>query len=158
MLELKKNGIDFELHVKEVIAELTEAAKGRKITWEIGPLPVVDGDYAMLRLVMVNLITNALKFTLSRPNARIVIGAVSDHPDDLSGTMVLDMKYVDKLFGLFQASTAPKSSRGQVLGWSMSNASYIGTAAGSGRKARWTTAPHSGFHCQERGRVINNPK
>jgi signal transduction histidine kinase/HAMP domain-containing protein len=105
--EMMKARVASSQLVKEVIDGLKEETEGRDIVWEIAPLPVVVGDAAMLRQVWVNLISNALKYTHLRPQARIEIGAVSDEPmetvfyikDNGAG---FDMKYVDKLFGLFQ--------------------------------------------------------
>jgi signal transduction histidine kinase len=93
--------------VREVIRELEPDATGRNIEWRIGDLPGVTGDAAMLRIVFTNLITNALKFTRSRPQTRIEIGL---HPCEDSETMIFvrdngvgfDMTYADNLFGVFQ--------------------------------------------------------
>ncbi|MBC7962358.1 MAG: hypothetical protein H7Y05_05405 [Steroidobacteraceae bacterium] len=106
-IEMMKTRIDFSKLVQEVINELKEEAQGRDVVWEVAPLPVLEGDAAMLRLVMSNLISNSLKYTRRRSQARIEIGAISDDPiethfyikDNGAG---FDMKYVDKLFGLFQ--------------------------------------------------------
>lgn len=105
--EMMKSRIDFNLLVKEVINELKEEAKGRDVVWEVATLPVVVGDAAMLRLVVTNLISNALKYTRLRPQARIEIGAISDDPTETlffikDNGVGFDMKYVGKLFGLFQ--------------------------------------------------------
>src|ERR1039458_2265263 len=50
----------------------------------------------------------------------------------------------------FNACTATTSSRAQASGWPMSSASFIGTAAGPGRKARWTAARHFTFQSQNK--------
>jgi signal transduction histidine kinase len=105
--EMMKTRVDIGRLVQEVIAEMAEEVKGRDIAWEIAPLPTIEGDRAMLRQVMANLIANALKFTRPSPRTRIVIGAVIDHPSETlfyvrDNGVGFDMKYVDKLFGLFQ--------------------------------------------------------
>ena len=61
----------------------------------------------MLRLVLVNLISNAIKFTRTRPQAEIEIGWANGNKDDLivfvrDNGVGFDMKYVNKLFGVFQ--------------------------------------------------------
>src|SRR6266571_2716933 len=56
--EVMKTRIDFNLLVPEVIEELKEETEGREVVWEIAPLPVVEGDAAMLRQVWANLISN----------------------------------------------------------------------------------------------------
>jgi len=105
--EMMKSRIDFGSLVKGVINELREETEGREIVWEIAPLPVVVGDAAMLHQVWTNLISNALKYTSLRPQARIEIGATSDEPMETlffikDNGVGFDMKYVDKLFSLFQ--------------------------------------------------------
>jgi signal transduction histidine kinase len=126
--EMMKSRINFGQLVHAVVNELTEEAKGREIVWEIAPLPVVEGDAAMLRLVMVNLIANALKFTRSRSQARIEIGAVTDHPDETlfyvkDNGVGFDMKYADKLFGLFQRLHSSGEFEGTGVG--LANAQRI---------------------------------
>ncbi|HEX9023506.1 MAG TPA: ATP-binding protein [Geobacteraceae bacterium] len=105
--ELMKIRVDFTDLVEDVINSFREETAGRSVTWEIASLPVVEGDLAMLRLVMVNLLANALKFTRSRTPALIGIGAITDRPGETvfyvrDNGVGFDMKYADKLFGLFQ--------------------------------------------------------
>jgi signal transduction histidine kinase len=119
--EMKKTAVDLDIMVKEVIAELMEDEEKRDISWEIAPLPSVQGDPALLRLVMVNLIANALKFTRPRRQARIGIGAVTDDPLETlfyvrDNGVGFDMKYVDKLFGLFQRLHSSEEFEGTGIG------------------------------------------
>lgn len=60
--------------VKEAIHDLRAETDGRNIQWVIGDLPEVCGDPVMLWLVWVNLISNAVKFTRTKPDVRIEIG------------------------------------------------------------------------------------
>jgi signal transduction histidine kinase len=91
----------------DVIKELESDTAGRTIVWRIGELPVVRGDKAMLRIVLVNLTANALKFTRSRRQAIIEIGS---QPGQNAESVIFvrdngagfDMTYADKLFGVFQ--------------------------------------------------------
>ncbi len=119
--ELLKTRVDAGALVKEVVAELAAAEKGREVFWEIAPLPVVTGDPAMLRQVVANLVANALKFTRTRPQARIEIGAVTDRPAETlffvrDNGVGFDMKYVEKLFGLFQRLHDPQEFEGTGVG------------------------------------------
>jgi light-regulated signal transduction histidine kinase (bacteriophytochrome) len=93
--------------VEEVRESLMAEAAGRDIRWQIGPLPRVCADAAMLRIVLVNLLGNAVKYTRRRPVAEITVGQQGEE----DGRLVLyvrdngagfDMKYADKLFGVFQ--------------------------------------------------------
>jgi signal transduction histidine kinase len=105
--EMMRTRVDMNRIVEEIIAQVKAETKGRQIAWEVAPLPAVEGDAAMLRLVMMNYIINALKFTEPIPKAHIEIGAVADRPDETlfyvrDNGVGFDMKYVNKLFGLFQ--------------------------------------------------------
>jgi PAS domain S-box-containing protein len=105
--ELSKMRVDLGLLVQEVIREVEPETRGRTIRWQIAELPTVSGDRAMLRIVLANLISNALKFTRPRQSAEIEIGC---GPERGLGTIVFvrdngvgfDMDYADKLFGVFQ--------------------------------------------------------
>jgi len=119
--EMMKTRVDLGALVSEIIADLEAETGGRDIVWKISALPVVVGDAAMLRQVLVNLIANALKFTRQRLQARIEIGAVSEHPDETlfyvrDNGVGFDMKYVDKLFGLFQRLHSPEEFEGTGVG------------------------------------------
>jgi light-regulated signal transduction histidine kinase (bacteriophytochrome) len=107
--------------VREVIRELEPDAAGRDIEWRIGDLPAVGGDAVMLRMVLINLIANALKFTRSRQQARIEIGSL---PDENSETVIFvrdngvgfDMTYANKLFGVFQRLHHTEEFEGTGIG------------------------------------------
>src|SRR6202163_4929240 len=72
--ETRSTQVDLEQLVKEVVAEIGQDAKSRDIAWKIGALPLCYGDHSMLRLVVVNLVSNAVKFTRMRTPAEIEIG------------------------------------------------------------------------------------
>jgi len=93
--------------VREALTEVRQDAEGRNIAWKIGALPDFYGDRSMLRLAFVNLLSNAIKFTRTRPQAEIEIGCSEGNSDDLvvfvrDNGVGFDMKYVNKLFGVFQ--------------------------------------------------------
>jgi len=119
--EMMKTGTDIGLLVRDIVNELGQDAHNREIVWEIAPLPVVEGDAAMLRQVLSNLVANALKFTRTRDRACIGIGAVTDQPREINfyvrdNGVGFDMRYLDKLFGLFQRLHDPEQFEGTGVG------------------------------------------
>jgi PAS domain S-box-containing protein len=92
--------------VAEVVSLLDPETKGRQIEWKIAKLPFVDCDPTLMKQVFQNLISNALKYSRPRPQTVIEIGEI--HKDGEAVIFVRDngvgfnMKYSDKLFGVFQ--------------------------------------------------------
>ena len=104
--EMRTIAVNLGQLAKEVIQELEEDTGRRNIGWELKPLPDVQGDPSMLRLVLVNLLSNAVKYSGTRNEARIEIGS-NWHQDETvffvrDNGVGFDMRYVDKLFGVFQ--------------------------------------------------------
>jgi signal transduction histidine kinase len=119
--EVLRNRVDLNQMVKEVVQEQAAARPGREIHWEIGELPVVVGDRVMLHQVMTNLIENALKFSQRIAETRIEIGADYSAPDEMhfyvkDNGVGFDMRYMDKLFGLFQRLHAQEDFEGTGVG------------------------------------------
>jgi signal transduction histidine kinase len=119
--ETKKKEVDLERLVKEVVAEIGQDTKSRDIAWTIGALPVCYGDRSMLRLVVVNLVSNAVKFTRMRTPAEIEIGCVDRNKKEVEVFVKdngagFDMQYVNKLFGVFQRLHLPEQFEGTGIG------------------------------------------
>jgi signal transduction histidine kinase len=70
--------ISLESVIQLVRHELEPMCGDRKITWKIAPLPEVEADVSMLRQVLVNLLTNSIKYTYKCPEAVIEIGVQAD--------------------------------------------------------------------------------
>jgi signal transduction histidine kinase len=91
---------------REVTGEVT-GANPSAVRWKVASLPAAEGDRALLRLVFVNLISNALKYSSTRDNPEIEIGTI---PGDAREIVIFvrdngvgfDMAYAHKLFGVFQ--------------------------------------------------------
>jgi len=119
--DLQKVEVDLDKLVQETLCDFQAETKGRKIIWTIGSLPAVSADRALLRLALVNLISNALKFTSARQEARIEIGSA---PSENNEAVVFvrdngagfDPKYAEKLFGVFQRLHAQSEFPGTGIG------------------------------------------
>jgi PAS domain S-box-containing protein len=107
--------------VREVIHDSEPETASRVIDWHIEDLPEVSGDRSMLRVVLANLISNALKFTQPRARAEIAIGCL---PEQANETVVFvrdngvgfDMQYAGKLFGVFERLHSVEEFEGTGIG------------------------------------------
>jgi PAS domain S-box-containing protein len=105
--EMRKTNVNLDALVRETLGDFQAEINDRKIALEIGPLPDVWADRVLLRMALVNLISNAVKFTGERTRAKIEIGcapggageSVISIRDNGAG---FDPQYADKLFGVFQ--------------------------------------------------------
>jgi len=106
--------------VAEVIAILEPETEGREVRWVVADLPPVECDSVLVKQIFQNLLANALKFTRGRTPAIIEVGGKEE--DGQFVFMVRDngagfnMKYVDKLFGVFQRLHRPEDFEGTGVG------------------------------------------
>ena len=119
--ETQKTTVKLEQLVKDVIGEIAPDTQNRNINWLIGNLPMCDGDPSLLRLVFSNLVSNAVKFTRTRRQAEIEIGSLNQMPDEAvvfvkDNGVGFDMKYKDKLFGVFQRLHSQEAFEGTGIG------------------------------------------
>ncbi len=105
--ELHKTEVDLIKLVRETVRDFQMDANERNIVWEIHALPAVWADHDLLRLALVNLISNAVKFSGAREPAKIEIGGVPT--ENGQATIFIrdngagfDPRYAAKLFGVFQ--------------------------------------------------------
>lgn len=105
-VELRKVKVSLDDLVKGVLHEMEPDTMNREIEWIIHELPEIEGDPALLRQVFWNLISNALKYTRTRPFARIEIGTTRTESDTIiyvrDNGVGFDPRYAQKLFGVFQ--------------------------------------------------------
>jgi PAS domain S-box-containing protein len=106
--------------VNETLADLKAECEDRQLEWKIGALPFVECDPALMKQVFQNLLSNAVKFTRPRSAAVIEVGQ-----KDQDGTAVVfvrdngvgfNIKYADKLFGVFQRLHRAEDFEGTGVG------------------------------------------
>ena len=92
--------------VQDALGELRTEIGERTIRWVVGNLPTVECDPGLMKIVLTNLLSNAIKYTRPREVATIEVGCtVSDGWDTIfvcDNGVGFNMKYADKLFGVFQ--------------------------------------------------------
>jgi PAS domain S-box-containing protein len=104
--ELTKRTIETPELVNRVLAELGSPWPERRVEVRLGDLPACSGDLALLKQVWLNLLSNALKYSRKREQSLVEIGCTKTNGidtffvrDNGSG---FDLRYADKLFGVFQ--------------------------------------------------------
>jgi len=106
--------------LQEVLNLITEDIQDRNIEWEIAELPLITGDYSLLRIVWYNLLSNAVKFTKAKDPAVIQIGFLHEKKEHLffvrDNGAGFDMRYAQKLFGVFQRLHSKEEFEGTGIG------------------------------------------
>jgi len=117
--QLEKKPVNLATLVESAIAliQYQTSEVNRSIIFEVGDLPIVMGDAALLQQVLTNLIDNAVKFSRDRCPARIAIGTLQDRTIFVRDNGVgFDMEYADQLFGAFQRLHSEKEFEGTGIG------------------------------------------
>jgi light-regulated signal transduction histidine kinase (bacteriophytochrome) len=107
--------------VRDARQETAGGRNAREVEWAVSNMPEVEGDAAMLRLVMVNLLSNALKYSSTRAHARIEVGTNGSRPDEVvvfvrDNGVGFDPQYAHKLFGVFQRLHSADDFEGTGIG------------------------------------------
>ena len=120
-VELIESSVALDALVEETIQAMAPDTGQRNIAWTVQALPVVRGDPVMLRQVFANLLGNAVKYTRPRDPARIEIGSLGEEEGRLilfvrDNGVGFEMKYADKLFGVFQRMHRADQFEGTGIG------------------------------------------
>jgi light-regulated signal transduction histidine kinase (bacteriophytochrome) len=105
--------------VHQVLEDLQTMQEGRQIDIVISDMPACLADPSLLKVVYTNLLSNAFKFTRNKEKARIEIGCRMNGKDIYyikDNGIGFDMKYVDKMFGVFQRLHRPEEFEGTGCG------------------------------------------
>jgi light-regulated signal transduction histidine kinase (bacteriophytochrome) len=117
---LKPRLVDVAGLIDDIRQKLTTEHGDRRIQWVIGDLSPVNADPALIRLVFENLLDNAVKYTRTREKARIEVGSARKDGETVyfvrDNGVGFDMKYIDKLFGVFQRLHRMEEFEGTGIG------------------------------------------
>lgn len=106
--------------IKEIIADFQPELKQRVVHWKIHPIPEISADPGLIRQVMANLISNAIKYTRPTGEAQIEIGAETYQREIVvyvrDNGVGFDMQFADKLFGVFQRLHRSEDFEGTGVG------------------------------------------
>ncbi|MES2569058.1 MAG: ATP-binding protein, partial [Verrucomicrobiota bacterium] len=117
---LNSSTVDLDRLVRGVLEELHPEREERQIELRIGKLPTCEGAPALLKQVWINLLSNAFKYTQKREQAVVEIGC-QEKPEERvyfvrdNGTG-FDMRYANKLFGVFQRLHRAEDYEGTGVG------------------------------------------
>ncbi|APW40887.1 histidine kinase [Rhodoferax koreense] len=118
---LKVRSVNVGVMVEGLVRELSRHERASQVEWQIAPdLPALQADPLLLQVAVRNLMANAVKYSRTRTPPRITIRPVRRADGD--GIEVEDngvgfqMKYVDKLFGVFQRLHAAEEFEGTGIG------------------------------------------
>jgi light-regulated signal transduction histidine kinase (bacteriophytochrome) len=120
---LTKGDVDVTRLVREIVDQLRQQYPGRLIDVRVGELPNGSADLSLLRQVLVNLLSNAFKFTSHKDSAWIEVAGerrVEENEfvvrDNGAG---FDTQYADRLFGVFQRLHTEEEFEGTGVGLSI---------------------------------------
>jgi signal transduction histidine kinase len=119
--ELKTQSVKTIALVRQTLGELRAETNGRQVEFEIAEkIPECRADPSLLKLVWINLLANALKYTRQRNLARIEIGWKRGNDEQVffvkDNGVGFDMKYAHKLFGVFQRLHRSEEYEGTGVG------------------------------------------
>lgn len=118
--EINASPIDMAAMVDSVYQELASPADQQRIHLETNSLPQAYGDPTLIRQVWMNLISNAIKFSAKRQQAHIQIGSQTKESEFVyyikDNGAGFDMRYAEKLFGVFQRLHSEQEFEGTGVG------------------------------------------
>jgi len=118
--EMNKTCLDMTEIIRETWGELSAINPGRQMSLEIKTMPSSFGDRALVRQVYGNLLANAVKFTRGKDPTVIEAGSLNSNDDIIyyvkDNGIGFDMKFHDKLFGVFHRLHSEEEYEGTGIG------------------------------------------
>ncbi len=124
---ITSNGINMDAMVRAIVDEflLSDVENKNKINITIQTLPPANGDQALIKQVWVNLISNAIKYSGKQKKIKIEIGSYPKEKQNVyyvkDNGVGFDMRYYDKLFGVFQRLHSNEEFEGTGVGLAISH-------------------------------------
>lgn len=144
--EIRMTVIDMKAMVKQVFDELTRIDNTQKIDFHLSELPLAGGDALLIYQMWTNLLSNAIKFTSKKENSLIEVSATQA---DGETTYIIhdngagfDMKYANKLFGLFERLHGEREFEGTGVGLAIAHRivhRHGGKIRGEGERGKGAT-------------------
>jgi signal transduction histidine kinase len=117
---LTRSRIDMTALARSVAAESARAEPDRSIAIHVDELPPASGEPSLIPQVFANFLQNAIKFTRPRRDARIDVGSTTENGETVyfvrDNGVGFDMRYADKLFGVFQRLHRTEEFEGTGVG------------------------------------------
>lgn len=118
--EMQLTTLDMNVVLQDVMQVIKHESFGRGIKWKVAELPQVVGDYSLLRLVWLNLLNNAVKFSRVNVATLIEVGFVDENNEFVffvrDNGVGFDMQYAHKLFGVFERLHSAQEFEGTGIG------------------------------------------
>jgi PAS domain S-box-containing protein len=112
--------LDMDILVKDAWKEVQTSDPEKNIKLTVKIMPPGYGDRALIKQVLINLLSNAAKFTKYKDAANIEVGGCADGNEHVyyikDNGVGFDMAYYDKLFGVFQRLHSTDQFEGTGVG------------------------------------------
>ncbi len=118
--EMRTERVDLSGIAQEIVLDIQRATPDREVEFAIAPGLEAQGDSRLLRVVLDNLLRNGWKYSARRPKPRVEFTAVDQNGDRVfvirDNGAGFDMRYADKLFGVFQRLHSASEFEGTGVG------------------------------------------
>lgn len=123
-MQMKKETIHLDRLFQEVYDELIKLESPRQITFNVAPLPNIQADPVMFKLLIINILSNSLKYTHNKKSPVIEVSSFDNNTETVIAVKDngagFDMRYAARLFKVFQRLHSDKEFKGSGVGLAIS--------------------------------------